>query len=192
MVILRVKTCRELRTLLLYRTRFILMSNRHLTRSLKCYNTYVSCLFFFFFSSRRRHTRSDRDWSSDVCSSDLRDPRGGRAPLRRRRARQPAREGRAPREAPRPYAAGADRPRRLPRIAEHLLQSLAPRRRRCVPLSWTQDFPLDDGQPRRRSPRMREARRAGSASQARIRAFRSRQGIRLGMAAGTAPPPPPR
>src|SRR5206468_4843945 len=24
-----------------------------------------------FFSSRRRHTRSDRDWSSDVCSSDL-------------------------------------------------------------------------------------------------------------------------
>src|SRR2546421_8870500 len=28
-------------------------------------------LGFFFFSSRRRHTRSDRDWSSDVCSSDL-------------------------------------------------------------------------------------------------------------------------
>src|SRR5206468_7158122 len=25
----------------------------------------------FFFSSRRRHTSSDRDWSSDVCSSDL-------------------------------------------------------------------------------------------------------------------------
>src|SRR2546421_8719301 len=42
-------------------------------------NTVLSCLsrylgrflFFFFFSSRRRHTRSDRDWSSDVCSSDL-------------------------------------------------------------------------------------------------------------------------
>src|SRR5690606_40874939 len=36
-----------------------------------------SCLFvsiylcFFFFSSRRRHTRFSRDWSSDVCSSDL-------------------------------------------------------------------------------------------------------------------------
>src|SRR6185312_8643514 len=30
---------------------------------------------FFFFSSRRRHTRSDRDWSSDVCSSDLRPSR---------------------------------------------------------------------------------------------------------------------
>src|SRR5699024_12171927 len=26
---------------------------------------------FFFFSSRRLHTRSKRDWSSDVCSSDL-------------------------------------------------------------------------------------------------------------------------
>src|SRR6266550_8903639 len=26
---------------------------------------------FFFFSSRRRHTRCSRDWSSDVCSSDL-------------------------------------------------------------------------------------------------------------------------
>src|SRR5690625_5854855 len=38
---------------------------------------FVRCLygryffFFFFFSSRRRHTRWPRDWSSDVCSSDL-------------------------------------------------------------------------------------------------------------------------
>src|SRR5215813_13223020 len=31
-------------------------------------------LIFFFFSSRRRHTRCGRDWSSDVCSSDLRVP----------------------------------------------------------------------------------------------------------------------
>src|SRR5207245_7417469 len=33
----------------------------------------VVCCFvsFFFFSSRRRHTRCYRDWSSDVCSSDL-------------------------------------------------------------------------------------------------------------------------
>src|SRR5438445_5372833 len=36
----------------------------------------VACMlfylfFFFFFSSRRRHTRYWRDWSSDVCSSDL-------------------------------------------------------------------------------------------------------------------------
>src|SRR4030042_3517359 len=29
------------------------------------------CLFVYFFSSRRRHTRCSRDWSSDVCSSDL-------------------------------------------------------------------------------------------------------------------------
>src|SRR6266498_5473923 len=32
--------------------------------------SYVFCVFFFF-SSRRRHTRCGRDWSSDVCSSDL-------------------------------------------------------------------------------------------------------------------------
>src|SRR5699024_11863581 len=35
---------------------------------------YVPCLLCsvsFVFSSRRRHTRSKRDWSSDVCSSDL-------------------------------------------------------------------------------------------------------------------------
>src|SRR5690606_39395168 len=33
----------------------------------------ISCTrpVFFFFSSRRRHTRFSRDWSSDVCSSDL-------------------------------------------------------------------------------------------------------------------------
>src|SRR5204863_7675672 len=33
----------------------------------------LSIYLFFFFSSRRRHTRSLRDWSSDVCSSDLAD-----------------------------------------------------------------------------------------------------------------------
>src|SRR5215813_14935400 len=33
--------------------------------------------FFFFFSSRRRHTRCGRDWSSDVCSSDLDELFGG-------------------------------------------------------------------------------------------------------------------
>src|SRR5699024_11458131 len=32
----------------------------------------IHCACTFFFSSRRRHTRSKRDWSSDVCSSDLR------------------------------------------------------------------------------------------------------------------------
>src|SRR3712207_8058011 len=51
----------------------------------------------FFFSSRRRHTRYWRDWSSDVCSSDLRleaglaDLRGeDRARARRADARRPA------------------------------------------------------------------------------------------------------
>src|SRR6266849_10020731 len=33
-----------------------------------CASNYI---VLFFFSSRRRHTRSTRDWSSDVCSSDL-------------------------------------------------------------------------------------------------------------------------
>src|SRR5699024_11680893 len=32
---------------------------------------FIYMFFLFFFSSRRRHTRSKRDWSSDVCSSDL-------------------------------------------------------------------------------------------------------------------------
>src|SRR3712207_7229675 len=36
---------------------------------------------FFFFSSRRRHTRYWRDWSSDVCSSDLRHWRGRFQPV---------------------------------------------------------------------------------------------------------------
>src|SRR5690554_7556238 len=36
-----------------------------LTRSTAAISSY------FFFSSRRRHTRCGRDWSSDVCSSDL-------------------------------------------------------------------------------------------------------------------------
>src|SRR5207245_1921206 len=36
------------------------------------YNRLIHCIcFIFFFSSRRRHTRCYRDWSSDVCSSDL-------------------------------------------------------------------------------------------------------------------------
>src|SRR5699024_11479193 len=45
-----------------------------------CMTVFVSitrvhmCFIIFFFSSRRRHTRSKRDWSSDVCSSDLASP----------------------------------------------------------------------------------------------------------------------
>src|SRR5699024_11229198 len=44
---------------------------------LTCTQTFASLAhydFIFFFSSRRRHTRSKRDWSSDVCSSDLPRP----------------------------------------------------------------------------------------------------------------------
>src|SRR2546429_6974749 len=36
------------------------------------HGVYLYDEYFFFFSSRRRHTRCSRDWSSDVCSSDLR------------------------------------------------------------------------------------------------------------------------
>src|SRR6266511_3272326 len=38
---------------------------------------------FFFFSRRRRHTRFSRDWSSDVCSSDLRGLERDHAPVHR-------------------------------------------------------------------------------------------------------------
>src|SRR3712207_8723498 len=41
---------------------------------------YSGSSYFFFFSSRRRHTRYWRDWSSDVCSSDLRRVRTNAAP----------------------------------------------------------------------------------------------------------------
>src|SRR5207248_4469751 len=37
------------------------------------WGTMSASIAVFFFSSRRRHTRSYGDWSSDVCSSDLRE-----------------------------------------------------------------------------------------------------------------------
>src|SRR5207245_7119338 len=70
-----------------------------------------SLIVLFFFSSRRRHTRCYRDWSSDVCSSDLagdlEDHGGGeagalaeqRAGQRHRRVRA-GRGGRAQRRGP--------------------------------------------------------------------------------------------
>src|SRR5699024_11476757 len=45
---------------------------------------YLLSFLLFFFSSRRRHTRSKRDWSSDVCSSDLDLGRGGEVGCPRR------------------------------------------------------------------------------------------------------------
>src|SRR5437588_12498875 len=49
-------------------------------------------IFFFFFSSRRRHTRSLCDWSSDVCSSDLK----GQRELTGRRRNRDAFQGTGP------------------------------------------------------------------------------------------------
>src|SRR3989337_1677005 len=52
------------------------------TRSGKtCAKCWCSSGLFFFFPSRSRHTRCYRDWSSDVCSSDLLGGRGWRQPL---------------------------------------------------------------------------------------------------------------
>src|SRR6266513_5175213 len=53
------------------------------------------CGCYFFFSSRRRHTRSKRDWSSDVCSSDLRPDADFAEQRRQRHARPLARAGEA-------------------------------------------------------------------------------------------------
>src|SRR5690554_7337277 len=54
----------------------IQMYSKSLTRGRKGYmrilwRLMLLLVLFFFFSSRRRHTRCGRDWSSDVCSSDL-------------------------------------------------------------------------------------------------------------------------
>src|SRR2546430_8306779 len=56
-----------------------------------CAPRFFFLVFFFFFSSRRRHTRFDCDWSSDVCSSDLRSTT---ALARRCAARRPVRSDR--------------------------------------------------------------------------------------------------
>src|SRR2546422_826156 len=48
------------------------MSSKNIGRRCSSEFTRRSRRFLFFFSSRRRHTRCSRDWSSDVCSSDLR------------------------------------------------------------------------------------------------------------------------
>src|SRR3989449_4434534 len=73
----------------------------------------VTCMFllsplavhslFFFFSSRRRHTRCSRDWSSDVCSSDLR-PLAPPPPVRI--APKPRNPFRAMQPVPRPTSPG--------------------------------------------------------------------------------------
>src|SRR2546429_5278708 len=69
----------------------------------------------FFFSSRRRHTRCSRDWSSDVCSSDLLCLTCAANHGPRRRARHPSR-GRVPRTGARRL-----RERGLPAVPHALL-----------------------------------------------------------------------
>src|SRR5437868_15342368 len=68
---------------------------------------------FFFFSSRRRHTRSKRDWSSDVCSSDLDRLTGAAAPAPPRRS-----GGRGRDRAARHRPGRADRSSSAPRSEE--------------------------------------------------------------------------
>src|SRR2546421_3127761 len=70
--------------------------------------------FFFFFSSRRRHTRSDRDWSSDVCSSDLSK---SQFPVR---FSPLAKCGTSPPPPPPEYPRAALSPRRSPRESSRL------------------------------------------------------------------------
>src|SRR2546422_7134965 len=75
----------------------------------------ICFFFFFFFSSRRRHTRCSRDWSSDVCSSDL-------CPSRRSHARSLPRASLAARSRPRrgcPAPCGRAHPPRATRSEEH-------------------------------------------------------------------------
>src|SRR5207249_7484622 len=73
---------------------------------------------YFFFSSRRRHTRSKRDWSSDVCSSDLQGNRRGQGP------EDVPRDRRQERALGAPGAYSARRPGRLGRgaLRAHRLQ----------------------------------------------------------------------
>src|SRR6266542_107370 len=100
----------------------------------------------FFFSSRRRHTRCYRDWSSDVCSSDLRLPAPG---LSHRAPARGDRDGRAPWD--RPHAREGDRPARRRRRRRRWSPGLGPpaplasRSRRGHAHSTPRRRPLDRG-----------------------------------------------
>src|SRR5688572_31299278 len=73
----------------------------------------ICMLFFFFFSSRRRHTRFDCDWSSDVCSSDLRSASALRLDCRQREGSE---RSVGPRRDGDDYSQGHER---VPRSEEH-------------------------------------------------------------------------
>src|SRR5215203_6355489 len=114
---------------------------------------HVHRFLFFFFSSRRRHTRYWRDWSSDVCSSDL-------GPWLRK-------DGKAEREAPVERFAADELRRRAKRIRKRgrHLPELAPDERHRVriavkKLRYAAEFfaPLYEGKGRaKRTRRFRDA-----------------------------------
>src|SRR6266436_3702341 len=72
----------------------------------------LTMLRWFFFSSRRRHTRCSRDWSSDVCSSDL----------DRAEVKKIAPRGDDDRRGDNDIRIGAAVAQRLPQIAEQVLE----------------------------------------------------------------------
>src|SRR2546422_5594047 len=82
-------------------------------RLLSCCCCSLIFIFFFFFSSRRRHTRCSRDWSSDVCSSDL-----GGGPRERHAVRERPAAGAARRRL-QPQRRGAWEGAALRRSEEH-------------------------------------------------------------------------
>src|SRR6266436_5086164 len=88
----------------------------------------------FFFSSRRRHTRCSRDWSSDVCSSDLgRAGGGGRAGRERGRSRMTrARIIGTGAYAPKRVLSNADLERMVETSDEWIVQRSGIRERRIV------------------------------------------------------------
>src|SRR3712207_2870823 len=99
-------------------------------------------LLCFFFSSRRRHTRYWRDWSSDVCSSDLSTPRQDPPPQRRQtghplRARDGG-DGRGVRRAP-PQGGPDPRGRTLMLRSEHVMARLS--RGKLIPRRLASDDP---------------------------------------------------
>src|SRR6266498_5551602 len=75
-------------------------------------------VYFFFFSSRRRHTRCGRDWSSDVCSSDLEAERGLA------------------------YVGLGDL---FDRVPDDVIAELSPPRRRALEIALLRDETVDDG-----------------------------------------------
>src|SRR5207249_6075123 len=91
--------------------------------------------FVFFFSSRRRHTRSKRDWSSDVCSSDLAPASPARRPPPASRSRRPP--VRPATSASLPFLQGGSQPHVIgashPDLDQllHQVGSLPPQIQRC-------------------------------------------------------------